>query len=272
MVQISNTMDTASLVSQLMAVERIPQDQLRQRVTALQSKQTAWSQIGSQVTSLQTAAEALAPLGSVGKLMTASSTNDASVAVRVTGVASASTSNIEVLNLATTHAVVSADTFTDAAASVGGRTLTLTVGGTPTTFTSADGSVGGLVDAVNASGGAVRAKLLQTAPDTWGDAQYITGGALAEVASTVAFSGGPTALCFNSNGRLVDAAAGASGSAVTGLSSTACSASVTTIDVGQATARSGDRNLRVVVQLGGQIRMCDPNRPTLSSTSPEGCP
>jgi flagellar hook-associated protein 2 len=165
--QISNTMDTASLVTQLMAVERIPQDQLRQRVTALQSKQTAWSQIGSQVTSLQTAAEALAPLGSVGKLMTASSTNDASVAVRVTGVASASTSNIEVLNLATTHAVVSTDTFTDATAAVGGRTLTLTVGGTPTTFTSADGSVGGLVDAVNASGGAVRAKLLQTAPDTY---------------------------------------------------------------------------------------------------------
>ena len=165
--QISNSIDTASLVSQLMAVERIPQDQLRQRVTALQSKQTAWSQIGSQVTTLQTAAEALAPLGSIGKLMTASSTNDAAIAVRVTGVASASTSNIEVLNLATTHAVVSTDTFTDAAASVGGRTLTLTVGGTPTTFTSADGSVGGLVDAVNASNGTVRAKLLQTAPDTY---------------------------------------------------------------------------------------------------------
>lgn len=113
---------------------------------------------------------------------------------------------------------------------------------------------------------------LQTAPDPWGDAQYITGGALAEVSSTVAFSGGPTALCFNSNGRLVDAAAGASGSAVTGLSGTACTAGVTTINAGQATARSGDRSLRVVVQLGGQIRMCDPNRPALSSASPEGCP
>jgi type IV fimbrial biogenesis protein FimT len=115
---------------------------------------------------------------------------------------------------------------------------------------------------------------LQTAPDTWGDAQYITGGALADVASTVAFSGGPSAICFNSNGRLVDAAAGSSGSAVTGLSGASCSVGTgpTTINVGQATARSGDRSLRVVVQIGGQIRMCDPNRPTLSSTSPEGCP
>jgi type IV fimbrial biogenesis protein FimT len=113
---------------------------------------------------------------------------------------------------------------------------------------------------------------LQTAPDTWGEALYITGGALADVSSSVAFSGGPTALCFNSNGRLVDAAAGASGTAITGLGAVACTAEVTTINVGQSPARAGDRNLRVIVQLGGQIRMCDPNRPTLSSSTPDGCP
>ncbi len=115
---------------------------------------------------------------------------------------------------------------------------------------------------------------LQTAPDAWGEAEYITGGALSDVSSTVAISNtdGVAALCFNSNGRVVPAAAGASGAGVTGLASTECAAGVRTFNVAQATPRANDRPLRVIVQLGGQVRMCDPNRPTLSATSPEGCP
>lgn len=167
MVQISNTMDTASLVNQLMSLERIPQDQLRTRVAQLQSRQSAWNQLGSQVTALQNAADALAPMGSLGKLMAASSSSDASVGIRVTGVASASTSTLEVLNLAATHSVVSADTFSGPESTADGRALTLTIGGTPTSFTSTDGSIGGLVDAVNASGKDVKAKMLQTAPGTY---------------------------------------------------------------------------------------------------------
>lgn len=165
--QISNTMDTASLVSQLIAVERIPQDQLRTRVSALQSRQGAWNQIGSQVTALQNAADALAPVGSIGKLMSATTTNDAALGVRVTGVGSPSTTSIEVLSLAATHSVVSTDSFADADASDGGRTLTLNVGGTTKSFTSADGTIGGLADAINAGNSDVKAKLLQTAPDTY---------------------------------------------------------------------------------------------------------
>lgn len=165
--QISNTMDTASLVQQLIAVERIPQDQLRTRVSALQSRQSAWTQIGNQVSALQNAAEALAPVGSVAKLMSATSSNDAALGLRVTGVGSPSTTSVEVLNLAATHTVVSTDSFSGADASAGSRTLTVNVGGTPTTYTSADGTIGGLVDAVNAGTSGVKAKLLQTAPDTY---------------------------------------------------------------------------------------------------------
>ena len=134
MAQISNTIDTASLVSQLMAVERIPQDQLKQRVSSLQTKQSAWAQIGNQITSMQNAADALAPVGSLSKLMTATSSADASIGVRVTGIAAPSTSSIEVLNLATTHSMVSTDSFADTAASDGGRTLSLTVNGTTTSL------------------------------------------------------------------------------------------------------------------------------------------
>lgn len=104
---------------------------------------------------------------------------------------------------------------------------------------------------------------LQTVPslgDTAGE--YLQGGALADVASAVTITGGTTAICFNANGRLTtNASPGAPGAS--------CSAATTTFNVTQPNA---DRNLRVIVQVGGQLRMCDPNRPTLSSTSPDGCP
>ena len=83
-------------------------------------------------------------------------------------------------------------------------------------------------------------------------AEFIQGGALADVASAVAITG-PASICFNSNGRLV----------------TACNAGATAFDLSQA---SSDRPLRVTVALAGQVRMCDPNRPALSASAPDGCP
>lgn len=98
-----------------------------------------------------------------------------------------------------------------------------------------------------------------------GDSEFVQGGAFADVASAVTIEsvGAPvSALCFNSNGRMVvNASPGPAGSA--------CSAAAAAFEVNRAGA---DRRLRVLVSVGGQIRLCDPNRPTLSSASPDGCP
>ena len=94
-------------------------------------------------------------------------------------------------------------------------------------------------------------------------AEFAGGGSLADVASTVAIAAAPStsALCFNSNGRLVTNNA-------PGLPGAACSAAATRFDI----TRSGaDRPLRVTVSLGGQVRMCDPSRPALSAATPDGC-
>lgn len=93
------------------------------------------------------------------------------------------------------------------------------------------------------------------------DVAYVQGGALADVASGVSISG-PAAICFNSTGRLV------ANPASTGISGAACSVSASTFDVNHPNA---DRPLRVIVQLGGQMRMCDPRR-VLSAAAPDGCP
>ena len=94
------------------------------------------------------------------------------------------------------------------------------------------------------------------------DKRYVTGGILTDVASNVAIASATNAICFNANGRI-------STNATPGVGGAVCNAGVAQFDIAQTNA---DRRLRVLVAIGGQIHMCDPDRPTLSATSPDGCP
>ena len=91
-------------------------------------------------------------------------------------------------------------------------------------------------------------------------AEFVRSGVLTDVASGVSIFGAPKAICFNANGRLM---------APTGSAATAnCIGTPATFQVAQT---ASDRPLTVTVAVGGQVRMCDPKRPALSSTSPDGC-
>lgn len=96
------------------------------------------------------------------------------------------------------------------------------------------------------------------------DPEFIQGGALADSATGVTITG-PTALCFNSNGRLVTNT-NDSGPTGTGVTNATCDAANQVFDLAMPDARA----LRVTVTLGGQVRMCDPLRSI--TTSPDGCP
>ena len=159
-----SSIDTKSLVSQLMAVERRPQDLLRNRVSALQKTQTAWQSIADKLTTLKTAADELAPLRAAASFTTASSSDDASIAVAATGAGASTTASISVVSLAAARTDVSTDVFSGATDALGSRTLSLTVNGETTAYTSADGTIGGLVSAINNADKGVSAKLLQTSP------------------------------------------------------------------------------------------------------------
>lgn len=100
-------------------------------------------------------------------------------------------------------------------------------------------------------------------------ATFVMGGALTDVASGVSIAGTTFAMCFNANGRLIQVPSPTGTPAATGVPNATCAAGVQQFDITQANA---DRRLRVRVEVGGQVRMCDPDRPTLSATSPEGCP
>ena len=75
--------------------------------------------------------------------------------------------------------------------------------------------------------------------------------------------GGPTAICFNSMGRQVANPSPGAGSATC----TVTAGGTSRYDVSHPQA---NRPLRVLVSMGGQVRMCDPAR-TIAA-SPDGCP
>ena len=90
---------------------------------------------------------------------------------------------------------------------------------------------------------------------------FVQAGVLPDVASGVQITG-HAAICFNAMGRLA-------ANTDTGVSGASCNtgSSVFTYDIA---ATGSDRPLRVLVGLGGQVRMCDPARKL--ADSPDGCP
>jgi type IV fimbrial biogenesis protein FimT len=95
-----------------------------------------------------------------------------------------------------------------------------------------------------------------------GTGTVVQCGVVSDVAGDVTLAG-PTAICFNSMGRQT-------ANPNPGLGGTTCAlnpAGRSTYDI----TKTASRPLRVVVSMGGQLRMCDPAR-TFSATAPDGCP
>lgn len=91
------------------------------------------------------------------------------------------------------------------------------------------------------------------------ESTFIEGGGLTGLAPDVRITG-PATLCFNSLGRVVDNPTPGTG--------VECRAAAAAYNI---TIPNADRPLRVLVALGGQVRLCDPAK-TLSNTHPDGCP
>ncbi len=98
-------------------------------------------------------------------------------------------------------------------------------------------------------------------------ADFIESGTLSGTAANVQIQG-PNAVCFSALGRVtVPATTGSSGGNCTPPATATTEAARYDISLSGPDARP----LRVLVSLGGQVRMCDPAK-TLSSTHPDGCP
>lgn len=115
-----------------------------------------------------------------------------------------------------------------------------------------------------ASGTNWQVRVLPVALLTGSTAEAVRCGVLSDIASGVALSG-PAALCFSATGRLTSVATPAGAGSSCELQDNGSQ-----YDLSAVSAQAGDRKLRVLVALGGSVRLCDPDKNIASS--PDGCP
>lgn len=142
---ISSGLDSASIISQLMSVEAIPQNNLKTKVSTEQSQLSALQQINSALASVFTSAQSFAT-GSTWTQIAATSSNTA-FSVTAGSSATQSSLDVQVQQSATKATAVLTGTNPFAAGStyqiaIGGKTSSFTVGGA--------GSISDVASAINA--------------------------------------------------------------------------------------------------------------------------
>ncbi len=153
---LSSGLDTASIIEQLMAVESEPQNRLKTTLTTEQSNVSYLQAINTKVAALLTQAKDLSS-GKGFNALTATSSSTAVAASTTGGVASGSFS-FSVDQTAAAHRL----TFNSTAAGngvvvSGGTSVTLTSGGVTKTLDTGNGTLDGLVNALNGGGTGVTA-------------------------------------------------------------------------------------------------------------------
>lgn len=122
---IGSGLDVNSIVSQMVALEKRPLNQLQAQASSIQTRLSTYSQIKSLMSTLGDAAAKLTRDGSWNGMSITSSNSDA-VSATVTGIASATSMGISVQQLARAQSVASSAVPKDSA--LGGGTLTIQLG------------------------------------------------------------------------------------------------------------------------------------------------
>lgn len=150
-------LDTATIINQLMSIEATSQNQLKSKMSTEQTTVKVAQALNAKIAALATQATALAKPATWASVTATSDV--ATVAATATADATTGTLQLTVNSLASAHRLSFSTTaaLTDVVAS-GSTTVNLTThDGTVTAIDTGDGSLAGLVAAVNASGKGVRA-------------------------------------------------------------------------------------------------------------------
>lgn len=153
-------LDTASIISQLMQLEAIPQTQLQSKLSSAKTSLASLQTLNSQVAGIATKAKELADATNWSPLKATSSLT--SVTTSASAGAVAGTWSVQVDRVATTHRMrFDAPAALDDEVVTGGTTVSLTFGGTTTELDTGDGTLQGLVNALNASDTGVQASTIR---------------------------------------------------------------------------------------------------------------
>jgi flagellar hook-associated protein 2 len=160
-------LDTNSIVSQLMQLERQPVFQLQRRQSDYETKNRTWDQIATKLNAVQDKLDALKSAGDWQKFTAVTSSNEDAVTVTTSGSTSVGSASFTVDRLATTHQSATVGTYTSMTDLVGAGDLTITLDGTDHTITTtAATTVSDVVNQIKSLDIGVSASLLFTGTDT----------------------------------------------------------------------------------------------------------
>ena len=154
-------LDTSSIITELMKIERLPETQLKKDKTFYTNRLSAFKQLDGLLDSLQSKAEAIdtaAEIDSPGLKQS----SDAYYSATATDTAGLGSYQIEVISLAQVQKDVSGGYVDKTTNSFGTGDLTLTVAGTPTTIAidSTNNSLEGITKAINDADAGVSATII----------------------------------------------------------------------------------------------------------------
>jgi flagellar hook-associated protein 2 len=137
-------MDTTSIITQLMSIERIPQDKLRLQQRQVQARETALKDVATRLRNLKDAATALRSSSTWANVQSLDSSDPTRVSARLVGGAGPGGYSLSVNQLAGAEQ----RTFNYTSQ---GSDSTITIGGTPVTITGGS-DIQSAADQINASG------------------------------------------------------------------------------------------------------------------------
>ncbi len=164
---LASGLDTNSMITQLVALERIPLQQLEARKAGYEAKDSAWTSITTRLSALQDAVDALKDQGSFAKFVSGTSSSDAVTITSVSG-ANPTTASFTVNQLAAAHQLVNDATFGSGTDLIGAGDFTITVDGQDSVFTT-DGTatLDDLATIINAGTSGVTAGVLKVDENTY---------------------------------------------------------------------------------------------------------
>ena len=168
---LASGLDTATIISQLMQLEAIPQAKLKTSLSTEQNTLKTLQMLNGKVAALTTQAQALAS-GTGWSAVTATSSSD-KVTLKTTGGTIGGSFTFTVDQVAAAHRVTLDNLAAGTDVVLGsGTTVDLTIGGVTKTLDTGNATLDGLVAALNAPGTGVSAAKVKVATDTNGVASY----------------------------------------------------------------------------------------------------
>lgn len=163
-------MDTATIISQLMQLESLPQTRLKSRVTTQERQVTALQALNTKLAAIATKAAALTQVSGWAPVKASSTSEHATVKAGATAQPTSLTFTVD--RLAGNHQITYANAvrLTDQVATGGTVTVDLLDGNGPRSIAAGDGGLDSVVKAINAAGAGVQATAVKADPvDVDGD-------------------------------------------------------------------------------------------------------